>query len=92
MYCSSKQHRVARFFSELLRQSGEKQKLPVKMRFFHSDPHKKSTKRVLRAFLAKKILGPQFLFFYFFFLTNFFFRKTVMTLTLRRKISQKILP
>ena len=65
----------ATFFSELLRQSGEKRKLPVKMRFFHSDPHKKSTKRVLRAFLAEKNSRSSIFIFLFFFLDQLFFSK-----------------
>ena len=62
------------------------------MRIFHPDPHVKLTKRVLRVFLAKEKFYPLNFFSYIFFLDQLFFRKIVMTLTLRRKISQKILP
>ena len=72
------------FFSELLRQFGNKEKKPFKMRTFHLDHHKKSTKCVVQVFLAKKK-------FYHlnFFLDQLFFQKIVMTLILKRKISHK---
>ena len=59
------------------------------MRFFHPDPHQKSAKRVLRVFLAKKKFYPLNFFLNNFFSGPTFFRKIVMTLTLKRKISQK---
>ena len=79
----------SQIFFKLLRQLGNKQKKALKMRIVHLDSHKKSTKRVLQVFLAKQISTSSIFFYNFFFLANFFFRKIVMTLTLKQNISQK---
>ena len=77
------------FFCTWLSKRAKNRKNTFKMRFFHPDPHQKSAKRVLRVFLAKKKFYPLNFFSYIFFLDQLFFRKIVMTLTLKRKISQK---